>query len=176
VTFEQVYAEQFRFVWRALRSLGTSENDIHDAVQEVFLAVHRKLDEFEGRSQLESWLFGICLRVASNFRRRAHRRHEVATEPGSIEFPDERVDGAAERNLNLRLLESILGEIPESQRAVFVLFEIEGRQGDEIAGLLEIPLGTVYSRLRLARDEFRRALARRQARPAGRDLFASRTP
>ena len=172
--FEDVYKEQFRFVWRALRSLGIGENDIHDSVQEVFLAVHRKLGEFEGRSQLESWIFGICLRVASNFRRRAHRRHEVAIEPGTLEVPDRRVDDAAERNLELRLLESILDDLPESQRVVFVLFEIEGRQGEEIAKLLDIPLGTVYSRLRLARDEFRRALARRQTRPLASDLTAGR--
>jgi RNA polymerase sigma-70 factor (ECF subfamily) len=166
LSFQQVYSEHFRFVWRSLRALGVPESEVRDAVQDVFLAVHRKLGEFEGRSQLGSWLFGICLRVASNRRRKAHRQREVATEPELLDVVDAERDAAteAEHRLRLRVLEGILSELPEEQLAVFVLFELQDTRCEDIAVLLGIPLGTVYSRLRLARDNFKKILRRVQAR------------
>ena len=79
---------------------------------------------------------------------------------------DERADvaAAAERRQGLELLEGILDEMPIEQRAVFTLFELDAMGGDAIAEALEIPVGTVYSRLRIAREQFRRSLARMQAR------------
>ena len=70
-TFKEVYEEQFRFVWRSLRRLGVRESDVADAAQDVFLVVHRRLDEFEGRSKVSTWLYGICYRVARDRRRLA---------------------------------------------------------------------------------------------------------
>jgi RNA polymerase sigma-70 factor (ECF subfamily) len=67
------------------------------------------------------------------------------------------------------LLETILDELPLEQRAVFTLFELETMGGEEIAAALEIPLGTVYSRLRIARDQFRKSLTRLQARDRFRE-------
>lgn len=166
VTFQAIYDEHFRFVWRSLRRLGVREADVADAVQDVFLVVHRKLAEFEGRSKVTTWLFGICLRVARDRRRLAHVRHDVPDEGAIDARVDERADVAAEaeRRQGLELLEAILDEMPLEQRAVFTLFELEQMNGDTIADLLEIPVGTVHSRLRLAREAFRQSLARRQAR------------
>jgi RNA polymerase sigma-70 factor, ECF subfamily len=165
-SFTEVYEEHFRFVWRSMRRLGVPESDVADAVQDVFLVVHRRLGEFEGRSKVSTWLYGICYRVARDRRRLAHVRRRADDDGDMDERPDERADvaEAAERRQGLELLETILDEMPIEQRAVFTLFELDAMGGDAIAEALEIPLGTVYSRLRIAREQFRRSLSRMQAR------------
>lgn len=166
MTFREVYQEHFQFVWRSLRRLGVRESDAQDAAQDVFLVVHRRLAEFEGRSKITTWLFGICYRVASDRKKLAHVRRRVDGGEALLDGPDERADVAAEaeRRQGLALLEAILEELPLEQRAVFTLFELEGMTGEDIAETLEIPLGTVYSRLRLAREAFKRSVARVNAR------------
>lgn len=167
LSFKAVYDEHFRFVWRSLRRLGVPESDVADAAQDVFLVVHRRLDEFEGRSKVTTWLYGICFRVARDRRRLAHVRRRAPDDDGEL---DERVDpradvgAAAERTQGLAMLEAILDELPIEQRAVFTLFELDGVGGEGIAEMLEIPLGTVYSRLRIAREQFKKTLCRMQAR------------
>lgn len=166
--FDDVYREHVAFVWRALRRLGVREADAEDAVQDVFVVVHGRLASFEGRSRLSTWLYGICLRVAHARRRRAHARHEVGEdEAGGLEgvaAPSQ--ERAAEDGERRALLEEALDVLPIEQRAVFTLFELDGMTCQEIAVLVDIPLGTVHSRLRLAREAFRRAAARIQARSA----------
>ncbi len=164
--FAQLYREHFPFVWKSLRRLGVREADTADAAQEVFLVVYRKLDGFEGRSQLTTWLFGICLRVARDRQRLAHNRREVGADDDLIERAAGSTDTGdeVEQRQAAALLERILDSLDFDQRTVFVLFEVEGMKGDEIAALLEIPAGTVSSRLRLAREAFQRAVSRLQAR------------
>lgn len=165
-SFEQVYREHFRFVWRSLRRLGVPESDASDATQDVFLVVHRRLGEFEGRSKMTTWLYGICMRVARDRKRLAHNRRRSDEEVHLEETADERVDVAAdaERRQGMQLLEALLDELPIEQRAVFTLYELDGMGGDGIAELLDIPIGTVHSRLRLAREAFERNLKRLKAR------------
>lgn len=166
LSLEQIYDAHFQFVWRVLRRLGVAAQDVRDAVQDVFVVVHRKLPEFRGEAKVTTWLFAICMRVASDRRRAAHVRREVPTE-GELE-PVRTDDAALELELERReaamVLEQILDEMPLEQRAVFALFELEDERCEDIAELLGIPLGTVYSRLRLAREVFRKGVARRQAR------------
>lgn len=166
MTFEQVYDEHFDFVWRSLRRLGVRDDDLHDALQDVFLVVHRALAGFEGRSKLTTWLFGICFKVAAGRRRAGHVRRELATDPATFECTDPGPDAAAqlEKNQALELVHTLLDGLPEEQRVTFVLFELEGLGGDEIAELTGVSVGTVRSRLRLARDGFRQAMTRSQAR------------
>ena len=161
MTFQEIYDVGFRFVWRSLRRLGVAEADVQDATQEVFVVVHRRLPEFEGRAKPTTWLFRICLRVARDRRRRAHVRREVA-----FAEPPEAADDApsaavqVERRQDLALFDAAVAALELDQAAVFTLFELEAMSGHEIAAALEIPLGTVYSRLRLARVSFRRAARR----------------
>jgi RNA polymerase sigma-70 factor, ECF subfamily len=164
--FESLYKEHFHFVWRSLRRLGVPESDVSDAAQDVFLVVHRRLDEFEGRSKMTTWLYGICMRVARDRKRLAHNRRRSDDETALEEAHDDRVDiaGDAERRQAARLLEELLDALPLEQRAVFTLFELDGLGGDAIAEMLDIPVGTVHSRLRLAREAFERNLKRLQAR------------
>ena len=166
MNFRGIYDEHFPFVWRSLRRLGVRESELPDAVQDVFIVVHRRLPEFEGRSKMSTWIFGICFRVASDRRKSGRLVKLASSDEQLLEAPDERVDIAAEteRRQGLEKLEELLDEMPLDQRAVFTLFELECMTGEDIAETLDIPLGTVYSRLRLARDTFRSAAARWQAR------------
>ena len=164
---EDVYREHFGLVWRSLRHLGVAESDVEDGVQDVFVVVHAKLGTFEHRAQLTTWIYGICIHVAQARRRRAHMRRELPTDPQDMPVDEAegiRADDAYERREAEDMLDAILDTLPIEQRAVFTLFELEGRTCEEIAQLCAIPIGTVYSRLRLAREAFKRASARLEAR------------
>jgi RNA polymerase sigma-70 factor (ECF subfamily) len=167
MTFESLYRAHFRYVWQTLRRLGVRDADTLDAAQDVFLVVHRRLAEFEGRAKMTTWLFRICMHVASDRRRAAPLRRE-AQGLDLATHADDSADAStrAEWRQDLALAEAILDELPDEQRVVFVLFEIEEQSGDDIAEVLGVPVGTVRSRLRLAREAFRRAVDRRQAAPS----------
>jgi len=161
--FSALYDEHFAFVWRSLRRLGVPDAQLDDAAQDVFLVVYRRLPEFEGRSTLKTWLFGIVLRVVSQHRRTAARR---PTEPLGEEPPDPRdapeaLTSAAQA---ADILREILASLDENRRHVFVLAELEQLTAPEISAALGVPLNTVYSRLRLARRDFEAALARHPSR------------
>lgn len=171
--FRQVYDEHFRFVWRSLYRLGVSDSDVPDVLQEVFVVIHRKLESFEGNAKMTTWIFGICMRVASEYRRRVTSRPEAAIDAISAEVRDESGRDPVQQMMNQQrkeMLYRLLDKLPEDQRAVFVLFELEGLSGDEVAELVSAPVGTVRSRLRLAREAFRASLAREQSRDAARPM------
>jgi RNA polymerase sigma-70 factor (ECF subfamily) len=164
-TFEEIYESYFDFVWRSLRRLGVHPAALDDAVQEVFLVVHRRLSEFEGRSSLKTWLFGISMHVAQRLAR------TLARHPAD-ELPDVLFDrpttatpqDEAARNEAIILLYAILDELDPDKRAVFVMAELEQLTAPEIAEALGAPLNTVYSRLRAARRAFEASLKRLQAK------------
>ena len=165
MTLERIYEQHADFVFRNLRRLGVPSNDLADAIQEVFLTVHRSLPQFEGRSSVATWLFTICRSVARDRRQRAHHRYEVADAALVAREPAAGPDLATllEQREKLALLDELLLGLDEDQRFVFVLFELENMTGSEIAQALGIPEGTVLSRLRLARAAFRAALSRHRA-------------
>lgn len=156
-----LYDAEFPFVCRTLFQLGVPEADIPDAVQEVFLVVSRRLAEFEYRAKLRTWLYRICAFVARGRRRLAHVRRESPYDDLDC---DERLSMEPSDPSDLTVLNSLLGQLNSEQREVFVLFEIEGWSGPELAEILECPLPTVYSRLRLARTAFFAAVDRLKAR------------
>ena len=159
---DRIFREEGAFVWRALRRLGVAPGDVDDVCQEVFVIVYRKLDEWEGRGQLRSWLYGITIRVAAAHRRRAHQRNEIPTE--SPVGPDEPAattpEGEAADREALALLDRALDELDDDKRAVFVLYEVEGLEMPEIVEAIGCPLQTAYSRLHSARKEVERAMKR----------------
>lgn len=159
---DRIFREHGAFVWRALRRLGVAHADVDDAVQEVFVVVHRKLGEYEGRSQLRTWLYGIAVRVAAAQRRRAHARHEVATEePVAPETASgSNPEGAAAEREALVMLDRALDELDDEKRAVFVLYEVEGLEMPEVAEALACPVQTAYSRLHAARKEVEKSMRR----------------
>ena len=157
-----VYERHFDYVWRSLRRLGVPEGAVDDALQEVFLVVHRRLPEFDGRASIKTWLFAIALRIAPQYRRAARRGEvDLDLEPASTAMgPDEALASARAA----RTLYAILDELEEARREVFVMAELEELPAKEIADLTGAPLNTVYSRLRLARRDFNAAVARRLRR------------
>ena len=174
-SFQELYAEHFNFVWRTLRRLGVPPADLPDAAQDVFLVVHRRLPDFEPRARVTTWLFPICLHAARDRRRRAHVQREVHREGYELVDPAPLPGNELERQDDLCLFEAALADMNLDQRAVFVLFELEELRGEDIAALLALPLGTVYSRLRLARAAFRKSVLSRAAGEDGQQLDGAET-
>jgi RNA polymerase sigma-70 factor (ECF subfamily) len=160
LTFEAVYDEWLDFVWRSMRRLGVQDAALDDAVQDVFIVVHRRLGDFHGRSTLKTWLFGIALRVASDYRRSAARR---PTEPITGELHDASASPfeTLTQRRALAALDAMLACLDEDKRAVFVMMDIEEMSAVEAAEALGIKTNTAYSRLRLARAEIEAMVAAR---------------
>ena len=157
LTFEKVYRTYFRLVWRTLARLGVREADLMDVTQNVFIVVHRQLSGFEGRAQLTTWLFSICRLVTRDYLRSAPIRREIVVDFGEFASndvqPETQLDHIDKQDLS-RMLDAALEKLPERLRAVFVLFELEEMSGEDIATFLDIPVGTVRSRLRMARAQW----------------------
>jgi RNA polymerase sigma-70 factor (ECF subfamily) len=151
ITFNEVFHAYAPFVWRVVRRMGVAESDVEDVCQDAFLVVHRRLDEFEGRSSLRTWIYGVCVRVASEHRRRPHLRHEALGEKAPERSVPAPQHDDLERRRAVVLLDRALGELDADKRAVFVLYEIEELQMSEIAETLGCPIQTAYSRLHAAR-------------------------
>lgn len=161
-----IFDEYSAFVWRTLRHLGIPDRDIEDVCQEVFVVVHRKLAGFEGRSTLRTWVYGICLRTASDYRRRAHVRREQAVEEVPTTSCEADQEDLVERARHRERLLELLDQLDEEKRQVFVLYEIEELEMKEIASAMGTPLQTAYSRLRAARQLLARALSEADVKEA----------
>lgn len=168
-TFEEIYEAHFDFVWRFVRRLGVHEASTDDAVQDVFLVVHRRLPDFERRSSLKTWLHGIVVRVARDHRRRRARKAPGETLDRDVLDPGASPADQASTSERWRLLDRLLEELGTERREIFVLSEIEELTIPEIAELLELNVNTAYSRLRAARSAFEAALARHRAREAQKE-------
>lgn len=167
---EDLYIEHVAMVWRGLRRLGVPEASIEDAVQDVFLVAHRRLGDFEGLSSIKSWLFGIALRVAKDYRRaRARQAHgmERFSQYLSVSVAAETPLDDAERREANRILHAVLGELDDPLREVVVLVDLEDFSVREAAAVLQIHLRACQRRLRAAHAAFEQKLARylRQGRP-----------
>ena len=161
----RAYDEHAPVVFRVLRRFGVSDAALDDAAQDVFLVACRRHSAFEGRSSTRTWLYGIARRVARDHRlhgrRGAHESDDTdklhsSRDPASI---TEAAEAA-------RLLDSALDGMSATLREAYVLLELEELSAPEIATLLGLPLNTVYSRVRLARQHvqvFVRALLERRA-------------
>lgn len=159
----EIFREYAPFVWRGLRRLGIPESDVEDVCQEVFVVVHRKLGDFEGRSSLKTWIYGICARTASDYRRSGRVRREVVTDAP----PDAPQEGGQHEAVALRqaraTLDKILDQLDDDKRSVFVLYEIEELTMAEVSEALGCPLQTAYSRLHAARKVVEAGVARARA-------------
>ncbi len=161
--FRTLYDEHVDFVWRNLRRLGVAEADVDDRTQEVFVVAHRRLGDFEDRGHgPRAWLYQIVLRIASESRRH-RRRHPVDSDGGAAEAflrctSDPSADVEARESLGR--LDAALSQLDDDKRAVLVLHDVEEMTAPEIAEATGVPLNTVYSRLRLARQRLEELLRR----------------
>lgn len=161
-----IYREQGRFVWLSLQRLGIHPSDLDDVAQDVFMVVHRRLDTFDRRARISTWLFGICMRVAANYRRRRRWTREVLSGGSDDDRPAAltAADDVLVRREQRELAERALNRLEIAKRATFVMFEIESLSCLEIAEVMNVPVGTVYSRLHSARRQLEKALSRDLAR------------
>lgn len=161
--FEDVYERHFDFVWRSLRLLGVRPEVVEDVTQDTFSVVSRQLASFEGRSSLRTWLFAILQRVAANHRRTA-RRKLTPLVPLAEELAAQgpTAHARAEAAQAIDMIQRFCDTLDMERRAVFVLALLEELPAPEVAQVLEIPINTVYSRVRSLRDGLRRALEERE--------------
>lgn len=152
--WKELYDAYFDFVYRVARRLGTPEPEAEDVAHDVFVVVHRRLDQFEG-GRLTTWLYRITANVVSDrHRRRRVRRAFEALKVWVGAEPADSPERTAEKRSATRAVERVLEEMTPKKREVFALFELEGLPGEEIAERLGCPINTVWTRLHHARREF----------------------
>lgn len=166
VDVSAAYAAHGEHVWRSLHRLGVPAADLADLAQDVFVVVHRRRAEYDASSPMRGWLWGICVGLVRNYRKRAFRhgqhlaghRHAEQSAEGAEHSSGGDAEDALDASRRAERGQRALRELEPERRAVFVMFEVEGMSGRAIAEALEVPLGTVHSRLHAARAELARAL------------------
>jgi RNA polymerase sigma-70 factor (ECF subfamily) len=163
--FRDVYERWFDDVVRWLYALGMPSSDTEDLAQEIFLVVRRKLHRFDG-GNLAGWLYRIAQLTVRDHRRRSwfkhlvQRRRDVDLARVQLATPGPEASYADAENR--RRFQALVAGMSEKLRTTFVLFEIEGYSGEEIAHIQDVPLGTVWTRLHLARKEFWKLLKKQR--------------
>jgi RNA polymerase sigma factor (sigma-70 family) len=154
--FERFYREHYAFVWRSARRMlaGAGDDQVEDVIQDTWIAAYRRFESFNGQCRPTTWLFGILRNVARNHGRGERRRIRRVNAFVVHEREQVRESGGSTGLLARSLLEKFLGTLDDDKRAVFVLAELEGHSGREIAEALRINSNTAHSRLRAARREF----------------------
>ena len=160
--FRVLFEDQVAFVWRVLKRHGVPERELDDGCQEVFMIVHRKYAEFEGRSSVRTWIYGIAAHVALAMRRRAHAQREQLRPEVVFQVAEPGQEQALLQGQTRALLEHALRELAPEQREAFVLHEIEGMTVAEIGSATGVPENTALYRLHRARSEVERTLQRLQ--------------
>src|SRR5688572_7621202 len=156
---ETVVRENYEYVWRSLARLGAPYRDIEDLTQEVFLTAHHRLGSFDQTRPIRPWLFGIAYNVMRADRRLARHRYEQV----EADFEHGESDARQQAMEAAGLVRAALSELEPERRAVFIMYELDGLDAATIADELGIPRNTVYSRLRVAREEFTRAVEKLDA-------------
>jgi RNA polymerase sigma-70 factor, ECF subfamily len=165
-SFQELYGEHFSFVWRTLWRLGVTSASLADATQDVFVVIHRRLADLQSTEVARSWVYGIVVRVAHDYRRASRRRGaDAAAEPDQLADGGS-IDAHARLELGeaVATLAALLETLRDDRREVLVLAELEQLTVPEIAQLLGANVNTVYTRLRAARQDFERSLTRHRAR------------
>ncbi len=157
LAFDDVYQEHADFVWRVVRRLGVPPDAAEDLVHEVFLVMHRRLHEYDGRASLKSWVYMLTRGVVSNHQRKfARARQRLAAVPAPIPAPDP--EEQARYAEAASFVRTFLSTLDSDKREAFVLSDIEGMRGPEIAAMLGVNVNTIYARIAAARAAFRRML------------------
>lgn len=147
------FREHYAFVWRVLLCTGVPRAVADDAVQDVFLTIHRRRRDYDGRAPLRHWIYGIAKGVGRNYGRKARRWAGRVTELPALVSAAVQED-TVERRRQLSVVSGVLEQLGDAQREVFVLIHVEGMTAPEVAKMIDASVNTVYSRLRLARARF----------------------
>jgi RNA polymerase sigma-70 factor (ECF subfamily) len=160
IELRDVFDAHAAYVWNTLRRLGAPASDLEDLTHDVFVQVQRHLADYDLSRPIKPWLFGFAFRIYAQYRRRAKRRPESPSDKVDAVDPAALADERMAVEHDRRLVIAALDAIEQDRRAVFVLYELDGVPMDEIARTLGIPANTAYSRLRVARAEFKAAVVR----------------
>lgn len=166
-SLREVFVNHLGYVWRLARAFGVPAEDADDVAQEVFLVVHQKLHTFQRERSLPAWLFGITRNVVLN-RKRAHTRRERRLSAILPPQPPREPEASLELRQAAAFMQEFIDGLDVDKRIVFLLADVEGFTASEIAETLEIPLGTVFSRLRAARLKLEQFTQRLRAGPVRR--------
>lgn len=168
-SFQDLYEAHFSFVWRTLRRLGVQPANLSDAAQDVFMVVGRRLGDLHSPALGRSWVYGIVVRVAHEYRRSQRRSyHEEAELEDVLDSKARNAHEHAEHAEDVALLDRLLGRLDPDKREVLVLVELEELSVPEVAELTGLNLNTIYTRLRAARIAFNEAVQRHRARSRSR--------
>jgi RNA polymerase sigma-70 factor, ECF subfamily len=159
-SFAQVYAEHFDLVWRSLHHLGVPPQLLDDAVQDVWLVVHRRLADFDGRSKVGTWLFGISINVARTRRRARDRQYPSEELPDEVQSQTPDPERALVSSRAGSLVQTFLEQLPELTRAIFVSSLLENLSPAETALATGLDVATIYRRVRALRRSFQRFMQR----------------
>lgn len=172
-SFAELFTLHAAYVIGLLGRLGVATADVEDVAQEVFIVIHARLDGFEARSSLKTWICGICVRKASEYRRKAYRRRErpsinpewyTDVRPSDTQ-PDD-AEAMLMRRQQVEHLQRALGQLDDVRLEVFVLYEIEELPMTDVARAIGCPLFTAYTRLRSARKLMQTLFKRASAQPS----------
>ncbi|MFO0630571.1 MAG: RNA polymerase sigma factor [Polyangiales bacterium] len=161
--FEAVYQREIGWVLNTLRRLGVASANLPDEAQKTFTAVWRQRESYDPERPVRPWLFGFAYRTVRDHRRESWRRRAVLDEVESVSEAAG-ADDALEASRRRAIVLAALAEMDLDRRAVFVMIDIDEATAPAAAEALAIPLGTVYSRLRLAREDFAAAVNRLRRR------------
>jgi len=162
--FERFFAAHFTYAVHNLRRLGVRECDIDDVAQDVFVAVHRHFADYDPQRAAKAWLFAFISRLASNYRNLARIRRQQGLDDTVAAASDDDPESNAHRTSRSQFVRDVLLAMSEERRTALILHDLEELTAPEIALALELPLNTVYSRVRRAREDFKRIAERRLPR------------
>jgi RNA polymerase sigma-70 factor (ECF subfamily) len=164
--FSAIYGSWFNKVLGWVRVMGGPRADCEDLAQDVFVVVHRRLHAFNGQN-LGAWLYQIARRRVRDFRRLLWVRHSLCL--NNTPLSDQLTTSSAspadvvETQQKHDALEQLFGKLNEMERATMVMFEVDGRKGEEIAKIHGVPLNTVWARIHRARKKLRAGKVRLEA-------------
>jgi RNA polymerase sigma-70 factor (ECF subfamily) len=158
--FRALFSRHFSYVWTSLARLGVAERDREDVTHEVFLAVYRKLDQYDDSRPVRPWLFAFAAGVAADYRRLGRHRLDLVEEYREIASESAQGEDLVDARERRALVDAALAEVDDEKRAILVLHELDECPIPEVAIALGIPEGTAYSRLRAGREQFEAAVRR----------------
>jgi RNA polymerase sigma-70 factor, ECF subfamily len=166
-SFQKIYREEIAYVWSCLRRLGVDEKNLEDKAHDVFIILYRRRKDFDAARPVRPWLSGIAARVALDYNRLAYKRREVLSDRVAVDMAIPSPEASLEQRDVRRRLLAALDTLDIDRRTVFVLHDVEGRSIPEIAEIVDVSVNTLYSRLRLARQQLTVLLRREPTRRCG---------
>jgi RNA polymerase sigma-70 factor, ECF subfamily len=162
--FASIYEREFAYVWHSLRRLGIPRRELFDVTQNVFLVIYNRLSCYDRERPLRPWVFGITFRVAADYMRLARHAREMVRDELEVTDSQPMADVLIAEKQEQVILREALSALDLERRAVVIAHDFDSVSGTDIAQTLNVPLKTVYYRLRTGREQLVAAVRRIRAR------------